>query len=139
MKSPSYTTTTAPSTPWMHTIQWYREELAAFLDKHIKRVTTSAGISLDEFAQERLGLKRGNHLSQVKSGKEKYVLSPALAMRLATALVLVEEETDELVFLVMRANSDRSSSMTPDFLHRYDLAHARKLVRKARADGIRLS
>ena len=91
----------------MHTIQWYREELAAFLGKHIKRVTTSAGISLDEFAQERLGLKRGNHLSQVKSGKEKYVLSPALAMRLATALVLVEEETDELVFLVMRANSDR--------------------------------
>ena len=52
---------------------------------------------------------------------------------------LDDAETDELVFHTMRSNSNRSASMTPEFLHRFELTMLRKVVRAAKADGIRLS
>ena len=114
-------------------------KLAEVLDSYITRLTIATGLTLDEIGQKRLGLKRGNHLSQLRSGKPAYVLSPALAMELEVALELNKVETDELVILTMRANSKRSSNMTPEFVNRYEVAILRKVVYAARGKGIRLS
>ena len=144
MTSPTLATSSpaispAAASPWSQSPEWYQLKLAEVLDSYITRLTIATGLTLDEIGQKRLGLKRGNHLSQLRSGKPAYVLSPALAMELEVALELNKVETDELVILTMRANSKRSSNMTPEFVNRYEVAILRKVVYAARGKGIRLS
>lgn len=124
--------------PWAKTPDWYKEKLRELLSSHIRRLQNATSFTLDQIARERLGWSRGNHLSQLTSPKLTHILSPASTLSMAKALELDGDETDQLVIIVMRANSDKGYDMTPEFLHRYEMAAFRKVCEKAKERGIRL-
>lgn len=139
ISSTTSSTTVSVISPWTKAPEWYRANLRSLLATHLRRLQTSTGLTLDEIARERLGWVRGNNFTQLTQPKYKTVLSPVSTLKMADALELDKEETDQLVIVAMRANSDRGCQMTPEFLSHYEKAVARYLCRAAKSRGIRLS
>lgn len=136
------TVSSSPATvasPWTKTPEWYQTNLRALLTAHLRRLQSATGLPLDEIARKRLGWSRGNNFTQLTQPKYRCVLSPASTLQMAKALELDDEETDELVIVTMRANSDRTCAMSSEFLARYEKAVARRLCATAKSRGIRLS
>ncbi len=122
--------------PWTHTPEHYQKQLRELLGTYVQRLQLATGLTLDQIARDRLEWARGNNFTQLTSAKYKSILSPSSSLQMAAALELNEEETDLLIMITMRANSDKTSKLSPHFISRYDKAVFRFTLNKAKKRGI---